>query len=105
MTRVRFFSGRNGLSGFSVEGHSSFHCDDEEGKLVCAAVSSAVYLTANTLTDILGERCEIGEDDARFTLRAENPSRAAQQLLRGLRLHFEGLSEQYPKRITILTEV
>ena len=41
MTKVKFFADEKGLYGFEIRGHSSKSCDDEIGKIVCAAVSSA----------------------------------------------------------------
>lgn len=105
MTRVEFFADGGHLNGFSVSGHSSLNCRDEEGKIVCSAVSSAVYMTANTLTDIIGEKCDIYVDDAVFTLRTDSRDASTQAVLKGLKLHLTELSVQYPKRIKIITEV
>lgn len=105
MTLVEFFSDRNGIVGFSVKGHSSCNCDDEEGKIVCSAVSSAVYMAANTLTEIIGDSCEIDVSDAVFILQNKTSSREGRLVLEGLKLHLTELSLQYTQRIKILTEV
>lgn len=105
MTSVEFLADGDRICGFTVSGHSSVNCRDKEGKIVCSAVSSAVYMTANTLTDIIGALCEIDVDDATFSLRIQSCDISAQVVLKGLQLHLSELSKQYPKRIKIITEV
>ncbi len=105
MTRIKFYFDGKTLCGFSVSGHSTDNCDDMEGKLVCAAVSSAVYMTANTITDVIGIPCELAVADGDFSLRLQQPSEQAVTVLKGFQLHVDELSRQYPKRIKIFTEV
>ena len=101
MTRVRFSADEKGLYGFEISGHSSEDGDDEIGKIVCAAVSSAAYMAANTVTDIIGDRAEIFVDDAVMRFYVKNPSVCTVKVLEGLRLHLTELSEQYGSNITI----
>ncbi len=105
MTEVKFFAEKGRLYGFSVSGHSSVNCDDDEGRLVCSAVSSAVYMTANTITEIIGDKADISESDAKLSLKVKNPHDKTVAVLEGLRLHLEQLSFQYNDRISILSEV
>lgn len=101
MTRVRFSADEKGLYGFEISGHSSEDGDDEIGKIVCAAVSSAAYMAANTVTDIIGDKAEIFVDDAVMRFYVKNPSDCTVKVLEGLRLHLTELSEQYGSNITI----
>ena len=101
MTRVRFSADDKGLHGFEISGHSSEDGDDEIGKIVCAAVSSAAYMAANTVTDIIGDKAEIFVDDAVMRFYVKNPSVCTVKVLEGLRLHLTELSEQYGSNITI----
>lgn len=101
MTRVRFSADEKGLHGFEISGHSSEDGDDEIGKIVCAAVSSAAYMAANTVTDIIGDKAEIFVDDAVMRFYVKNPSVCTVKVLEGLRLHLTELSEQYGSNITI----
>lgn len=101
MTRVRFSADEKGLYGFEISGHSSEDGDDEIGKIVCAAVSSAAYMAANTVTDIIGDKAEIFVDDAVMRFYVKNPSDCTAKVLEGLRLHLTELSEQYGSNITI----
>lgn len=95
----------NTIVGFSISGHSSFDCDDLEGKIVCSAVSSAAYMTANTIIEIIGDEAEVRVDDALMVIRVKNPTNKTIAVLEGFRLHIEQLSLQYKDRISILSEV
>ncbi len=105
MTRVKFLSKSESLYGFEIKGHSSDNCDDFEGKIVCSAVSSAAYMTANTITEIVGDECDITVDDALMRVKVIAPSDKTVAVLKGLKLHLTELSKQYSNRIKITTEV
>ena len=105
MTSVKFLWDQKGLCGFEIEGHSSDACDDNEGKLVCAAVSSAAYMAANTIIEIIGDKCEADVGDASMAVKVVHPSETAVKVLEGLKLHLTELSKQQSKRIRIITEV
>ena len=105
MTIAKLLTDKNGLYGFEVSGHSTESCDDLEGKLVCAFISSAVYMAANTITEVVGEKCEVEVSDGFMRLAATEPHKSTKTVLEGLRLHLTELSKQYPKQIKIITEV
>jgi len=105
MTRVKFLSKDESLYGFEIKGHSSVNCNDDEGKLVCSAVSSAAYMAANTITEIISDECIIDVDDALMRIEVINPTQQTVTVLKGLKLHLTELSKQYSKRIKITTEV
>ena len=105
MTSVKFLSKGESLYGFEIKGHSSSDCDDVEGKIVCSAVSSAAYMTANTITEIIVDKCDITVDDALMRIKVNAPSENTIAVLEGLKLHLTELSKQYSKRIRIYTEV
>ena len=102
MTKVEFFAEP---IGFCMKGHSSKNGDDEQGRIVCAAVSSAAYMAANTITEIIGDIADIEVDDAKMHLTVTAPSDETIAVLAGLRLHLEGLMDQYPKNINVISEV
>ena len=105
MTSVKFLFKNESISGFEIKGHSSSNADDSEGKVVCAAVSSAAYMAANTIIEIIGDECEAIVDDAKMKICVNSPSQATLTVLKGLKLHLTELSKQYSKRIRIITEV
>ena len=105
MTGVKFITENGVLCGFSVEGHSSQNCDDEQGKIVCAAVSSAAYMAANTVLEILKEKAEVKIDNALMRLVVKSPKPETVAVLEGFKLHITQLSLQYNTNIKIYSEV
>lgn len=101
MTSVKFLADEK-LYGFQISGHSSINCDDEVGKIVCAAVSSAAYMAANTITEIIGDKAEAKVSDGKMHFAVKNPSDASIKVLKGLQLHLTELSTQYSNNIKIL---
>ena len=99
MTSVKFFA-----DGFCISGHSSVDCDDLDGKVVCAAVSSAAFCAANTIIEIIGDECDALIDDALMEITVKNPSKESKTVLEGLKLHLKELSVQYGNNINF-TEV
>ncbi len=105
MTKVKFFADGSGLTGFDVSGHSTDFADDLDGKLVCSAVSSAAYMTANTISEIIGDKLNADVSDGFMQIRVANVSDASRLVLEGFRLHISELSKQYENRVIITTEV
>ncbi|MBQ3547119.1 MAG: ribosomal-processing cysteine protease Prp [Clostridia bacterium] len=101
MTSVKFLADKK-LCGFEISGHSTVNCDDEVGKTVCAAVSSAAYMTANTITEIIGDNADARVSDGEMYFKVLNPSDAAIMVLEGFKLHLTELSMQYSNNIKIL---
>ncbi len=92
--------------GFNLKGHSTADANDEIGKLVCAFISSAAYLTVNTITDVIGDNPEILEEsDGKMILKLKSVSKESENLLKGFELHMLQLSEQYPDCVKVISEV
>lgn len=83
------------LMGFSMQGHSGY--GEENTDIVCAAVSSAAYLTVNTVTDVLHVTpLSLRVDDGEMFFRIEQKDEpACRDILSGLKLHLVQLEEQY----------
>lgn len=106
MTVVNFlYDDAKTLAGFCIEGHSTDAYDDVEGKTVCASVSSAAYMAANTVTDVIGDKASVEVSDGRMYFFVKNISDASNKVLKGFKLHITELSRQYGKRLKITTEV
>ncbi len=107
MIKFTFYSSKDGvLSGFNSKGHSGY--SDAGSDIVCAAVSSVAYMVANTLTEVMHINADIKVDDSgeMTVIVSEKDAINSQDILKGLRLHIEELSLQYPKNVTItITEV
>ena len=105
MIRAKFFSKAGHLTGFSVSGHAGYADAGED--IVCAAVSSAVQLTANGITEVLGLQARVRAEDDTVSLRLDDSAnREAEAFLKALQLHLSVLSEDYPKNVKLTcTEV
>ena len=100
MIRVKFFVGNRQLKGFQISGHADFAENGED--IVCASVSSAAYMAANTVTDIIRADAEATADDGAMTLLVNEPCARTETVLKGLELHLNELSKQYPENIKII---
>lgn len=105
MTEVKILCADKDPFGFEISGHSSFDCNDELGKIVCSAVSSAAYMAVNTVTEIIGDKMDSRTKAGYMLSKGENLSESSKKVLKGFALHIKELSAQYPDRIKITTEV
>ena len=104
MTKAIFYFDGNVPYGFLISGHSGYAEEGED--IVCASVSSASYMVANTITEILKVDAEIDVSDAKMKLTVKKGQRhITKDILLGLKLHLENLAEQYPEFLKTLTEV
>lgn len=93
---------REDSASFTIKGHSGF---GEEGEdIVCAAVSSAAYMTVNTITEILKEEGSSKVKDGYLQFKVSGNS-AARDIIKGLELHLTELSKDYPDYVKVTTEV
>lgn len=100
MIRIRFIRHQNFLEGFELKGHSGFA--EHGSDIVCASVSSAAYMTANTITEILGLGADISVSDGYMMMKlTSQDALKAQDILRGFELHVTELSKQYQINITV----
>ena len=105
MISIRFLGAKGLLEGFSLRGHGTSDEDDEFGRIVCSAVSSAVYMAANTLTEIVGADAAINDDGDEFYFRISSKLPESQVVLKGFQLHITELCREYPQNIEIISEV
>ena len=100
MIKVSFAQQSGLIEGFTLEGHSGAGVEGED--IVCAAVSSAAYMTVNTITDVLNLNPQIEVDDGFMAIKLSSAQvKKAQEILCGFRLHLTALSEQYKENITV----
>lgn len=102
MISVKIVKIGESLVGFDVKGHA----DDKKTAgedIVCASVSSACYLVANTITDVIGLEASIKLEDGYMQLVIPTgAAAAAQDILKGFALHMEQIAEQYPQNVQII---
>lgn len=102
MLKIKFCNLSDGrVVGFHILGHCGYA---ENGRdIVCAAVSSAAYLVINTITDVLRINprvLNVSDGNAEFVVE-ESDELQCRSLLNGLREHFLGLEQLYPKNVQV----
>ena len=105
MLKAVFYRHNGSPTGFSVSGHAGY--GHEGTDIVCAAVTSAVQLSANAITEIAAVDAEVRAEGNLVALTLpdrtgdEGAEYAAQVILKALLLHLETLAEQYRGTIRI----
>ena len=100
MICVKLFRSEQGARGFAVSGHAGYA--DAGQDIVCAAVTSAVQLTANAITEVLSVDAEVGQSEATITLSLSESQRneKTDAFLQAFALHISLLAESYPQAIS-----
>ncbi len=100
MIKARFFTTDNKICGYEISGHSG---SAESGQdIICAFVSSAAYMAANTLSEIVGAEIKADVSDGFMKITVLSDLSDAQQILEGLRLHLGSLAGDYPDNIKVI---
>lgn len=100
MTTAKFLFSDDLIVSFELSGHSGY---GEEGTdIVCSAVSSAVYMAANTITEILKLNPETAVRNGylRVQMNLED-ARKSKAITDGLYLHLSELQCQYPNNLKL----
>ncbi len=89
--------------GFNIKGHSGYA--ERGNDIVCSAVSSAAYLVANTILEIMNIKAQanVDENGEMSFIVPEESTAKTKDILLGLELHLNELREQYPQNVTITT--
>lgn len=106
MIKAEFFVDHSGrINGFHIKGHSGLAESGED--VLCAFVSSAAYMTANTITEIIGADAQAQADDGDMkVVVAERYLDSCQTILTGMKFHLCETEKQYPDNVNvIITEV
>ncbi len=105
MTSIVFYETSGKIKGFNISGHSGY---GEEGTdIVCSAISSATEFAINTITDVMNLKAEVkvNEKTAEISLMMIDDDKSAEDILKGLKLHFETLSKDYPEYMKVIRSV
>lgn len=100
MIEVEFYNGINGLCGFIVTGHSVENAESED--VICAFVSSACLMAANTITEVIRLDADAQAESGRMKLMILENANKAQDILNGLKLHLTELQKDYPHNIKVI---
>ncbi len=103
MVEAEFLRLDGSLVGFQVSGHAN---SGPFGKdIVCAAVSSATFLAANTITDYLYAPADAKDKGNKIMLVLRDPNSAmciaAKQVIASFHDHLKTMSEEYKGKIRI----
>lgn len=100
MICIKIFHSARGQRGFAVSGHAGYA--EAGSDIVCAAVTSAVQLTANAITEILSVDAQVEQSEATVTLSLSDDqvSEQTDAFLRAFALHLSILAESYPASIS-----
>lgn len=101
MICIEFYQRGQIRCGFRVTGHAGF---DEYGKdIVCAAVTSAVQMTANGITECLKQPADVRVEDnlVLFQLPESCNNFCAVSMLNSLELHMTVLAQEYPENLKV----
>ena len=99
MIRVKFFKKGGILTGFESKGHSN--AAENGSDVICAFVSSACYMTANTVSEVLGLNADAAAEDGYMRLSIKESPEKAQDILNGMKLHLTELQKDYPENIKV----
>lgn len=101
MVIARFYKDpQDRMLGFHVSGHAGFA--DFGSDIACASVSSAVMMTANTVTEVfkINAKVKVEEDEILLKLLEDNDG-SGDKLLLGLLMQLDMLSDEFPGCIKI----
>lgn len=98
MVHAEFFRKAGNFSGFRISGHAGYADSGED--IVCAAVSSAVQLMVNLLSEFDCDP-EVSAADNVVDCRTTASADTASAMLEQLKLHFESVTEEFPETIKI----
>ena len=100
MISVNFTVNGGAVTGYKISGHSDY--SEEGSDIVCAAVSSAALMAANTITEIQHIDARVTVNDGFLNLNlSQKDAKAAAVTLEGLKLHLTALSQEYPQFIKV----
>ncbi|MDD5796551.1 MAG: ribosomal-processing cysteine protease Prp [Oscillospiraceae bacterium] len=101
MIYVNFFKSDYELIGFEVTGHSDY--SEKGSDIVCAAVSSAAFMAANTITDVLNVKTKLDYSDDGYIklMLCVADAKACKIIMQGFKLHLCSLEEQYKNYIKV----
>lgn len=100
MTTAKFLFSDDIIVSFELSGHSG--AGEEGTDIVCSAVSSAVYMAANTIIEIMKLNPETVVRNGYLKLSMNlDDARKSKMITDGLYLHLSELQGQYPNNLKL----
>lgn len=104
MLKVKIFATKNCIYGFEIVGHANYNTFGKD--IVCASVSSAAYMVANTLTDVVNVpvNIEIGNSGYMKVMMntKDDISQSVSDILKGFEVHIKSLADEYPNNLKVI---
>jgi len=101
MITLRVYMAQKQCCGFALRGHAGAGKKGQD--IVCAAVSSAAYLAANTLSEF-ADIAQAAQGENSLRVLAAGQTEVSKAVLQGFLQHMRALAAQYPKNIRIIYE-
>ena len=100
MTTAKFLFSDDVIISFELSGHSG--AGEEGTDIVCSAISSAVYMAANTIIEIMKLNLETVVRDGYLKIQMNSEdARKSKVITDGLYLHLSELQNQYPNNLKL----
>ena len=100
MTTAKFLFSDDVIVSFELSGHSD--AGEEGTDIVCSAISSAVYMAANTIIEIMKLNPETVVRDGYLKVHMNvDDARKSKVITDGLYLHLSELQNQYPNNLKL----
>ena len=100
MTTAKFLFSDETVISFELSGHSG--AGEEGTDIVCSAISSAVYMAANTIIEIMKLNPETVVRDGYLKVQMNlEDARKSKVITDGLYLHLSELQGQYPNNLKL----
>ena len=100
MTTAKFLFSDDTIVSFELSGHSD--AGEEGTDIVCSAISSAVYMAANTIIEIMKLNPETVVRDGYLKVQMNlEDARKSKVITDGLYLHLSELQGQYPNNLKL----
>ena len=100
MTTAKFLFSDDVIVSFELSGHSD--AGEEGTDIVCSAISSAVYMAANTIIEIMKLNPETVVRDGYLKIQMNlEDARKSKVITDGLYLHLSELQNQYPNNLKL----
>ena len=99
MIRAKFGSGKNGIVGFAISGHSGY--SEEGSDIVCAAVSAMAGLVIHIAVDIYKDNGAVYQDEKKAELKFYPEKAVSEALVEGLLNQLSALAEEYPEYVSV----
>ncbi len=100
MTTAKFLFSDDTVISFELSGHSD--AGEEGTDIVCSAISSAVYMAANTIIEVLklNPKTVVRDGYLKVKMTCED-ARKSKVITDGLYLHLCELQNQYPDNLKL----